>query len=490
MTMAEAPESRLLIDGKLTDAQSGRTFANINPATAEVAGHVADGGVDDMDAAIAAARRAFDETDWSTNRAFRKTVLQQLVDALDRHKDDLRPHIVTEVGCPIMLTYAVQLDSSITDMQWDIDMIDRMEWEYDLPVHEFMGMRSSRRVFREPIGVVGAITPWNFPFMLNVSKLAPALAAGNTVVLKPAPDTPWSATMIGRIIAEETDIPAGVVNIVASGDKAAVGEVLTGDPRVDMISFTGSTGVGKRIMARGAETVKKVFLELGGKSANIILDDADLDGAAMGGMMVCIHGGQGCAITTRMLLPESRYDEAVEKLAGAFAMVPYGDPMDMNNIMGPLVNAAQYEKVLGMIERAKADGAKCLVGGGPAEQFEKGYFVQPTLFVDVDPDSELAQDEVFGPVLAVIKYTDDDDAVRIANNSRYGLSGAVSSASLDRALDVAKRIRTGTVSVNGGGWFGPDSPFGGYKESGVGREHGVAGFEEYLETKTVGLPAD
>ncbi|MBM3659186.1 MAG: aldehyde dehydrogenase family protein [Actinobacteria bacterium] len=488
--MSEAPESRLLIDGKLTDAQSGKTFANVNPATEEVVGQVADGGVEDMDAAIAAARRAFDETDWSTDRAFRKTALQQLVDALDRHKDDLRPHIVAEVGCPIMLTYAVQLDSCVTDMQWDIDMLDRMEWEYDLPVHEFMGMRSSRRVFREPVGVVGAITPWNFPFMLNVSKLGPALAAGNTVVLKPAPDTPWSATMIGKIIAEETDIPAGVVNIVASGDKAAVGEVLTGDPRVDMISFTGSTGVGKRIMARGAETVKKVFLELGGKSANIILDDADLDGAAMGGMMICIHGGQGCAITTRMLLPESRYDEGVEKLAGAFSMVPYGDPMDMSNIMGPLVNAAQYEKVLGMIERAKADGAKCLVGGGPAEQFDKGYFVQPTLFVDVDPESELAQDEVFGPVLAVIKYKDDDDAVRIANNSRYGLSGAVSSASLDRALGVAKRIRTGTVSVNGGGWFGPDSPFGGYKESGVGREHGVAGFEEYLETKTVGLPAD
>ncbi len=486
--MAEAPESRLLIDGRLTDAVSGATFANVNPATEEVVGQVADGGVEDMELAIAAARRAFDETDWSTDRAFRATVLQQLVDALERHKDDLRPHVVAEVGCPIMLTYVVQLDSSITDMQWDIDLLGRYEWEYDLPVHEFMGMTSARRVFREPIGVVGAITPWNFPFMLNVSKLAPALAAGNTVVLKPAPDTPWSATMIGKIIAEETDIPAGVVNIVASGDKAAVGEFLTGDPRVDMISFTGSTGVGKRIMARGADTLKKVFLELGGKSANIVLDDADLDAASMGGMMTCIHAGQGCAITTRMLLPASRYDEGVEKLVGAFEMVPYGDPMDPSNLMGPLVNASQRDKVLGMIERAKADGARCLVGGGPAEQFDRGYFVQPTLFVDVDPDSELAQDEVFGPVLAVIKYTDDDDAVRIANNSRYGLSGAVTGAGLDRAMSVAARIRTGTISVNGGGWFGPDSPFGGYKQSGIGREHGVAGFEEYLETKTMGLP--
>lgn len=487
--MADAPESRLLVDGVLTEARSGRTFANVNPATEEVVGEVADGGVEDMDAAIAAARRAFDETDWSTNREFRKRVLHQLVDALDRHKDDLRPHIVAEVGCPVMLTYAVQLDSCIPDMRWDVDAMDRIEWESELGVHEFMGMRSNRLVLREPVGVVGAITPWNFPFMLNVSKLAPALAAGNTVVLKPAPDTPWSATMIGRIIAEETDIPPGVVNIVPSADKAAVGEVLTGDPRVDMISFTGSTGVGKRIMARGAETVKRVFLELGGKSANIILDDADIDSVAMGGMMMCMHAGQGCAITTRMLLPESRYDEAVEKLAGAFGMVPYGDPTDPGNLMGPLVNRAQYERVLGMIDRAKADGARCLVGGGPATQFERGYFVQPTLFVDVDPESELAQDEVFGPVLAVIKYRDDDDAVRIANNSRYGLSGAVSSASLDRALGVARRIRTGTVSVNGGAWFGPDSPFGGYKESGVGREHGIAGFEEYLETKTVGLPA-
>lgn len=482
-------ESRLLIDGALTGAASGKTFANVNPATEEVVGEVADAGPDDMERAIGAARRAFDETDWSTNRAFRKKVLGQLWDALDRHREDLRPQIVAEVGCPIMLTYAVQMDSTIEDMKWDLGLLDSYEWEYDLPVHEFMGSKSARRVYREPIGVVGAITPWNFPFMLNLSKLAPALAAGNTVVLKAAPDTPWSATAIGRLIAEETDIPPGVVNVIASGDKAVVGEVLTGDPRVDMISFTGSTAVGKRIMARGAETLKKVFLELGGKSASIVLDDADFDLVGLSGMMTCIHAGQGCAITTRMLLPESRYDEGVAGLQAAFEGLPYGDPMDMGNIMGPLVNASQMEKVLGMIERAKDDGAKCLVGGGRATQFEKGYFVEPTLFVDVDPDSEIAQDEVFGPVLAVIKYTDDDDAVRIANHSRYGLSGAVTGASLDRALGVASRIRTGTVSVNGGAWFGPDSPFGGYKQSGIGREHGVAGFEEYLETKTVGLPA-
>ncbi len=488
--MAESQaEPRLLIDGKLTDALSGKTFPNINPATEEVVGEVADAGVEDMERAIGAARQAFDDTDWSTNRALRKRGLDQLKAGLEKHRDELREQIVTEVGTPIALTYAVQLDSCIEDLQWDIDQIDAYEWEYDLPVHEFMGQRSARRVWHEAVGVCGAITPWNFPFMLNLSKLGPALAAGNTVVLKPAPDTPWSATAIGRIIAEETDLPAGVVNILTSGNKAEVGEALTGDPRVDMISFTGSSTTGRRIMARGADTLKRVFLELGGKSANVILDDADFATTVGSGAMTCIHAGQGCAIPTRMLLPASRYDEGVEMLKAAFAAIPYGDPTDLGNLMGPLINATQRDRVLGYIEKGKAEGATLLVGGGRPAAFPKGYFVEPTLFVDVDPDSTIAQEEIFGPVLAVIKFTDDDDAVRIANNSRYGLSGAVSSASLDRALAVARRIRTGTISVNGGQWFGPDSPFGGYKESGIGREHGIAGFEEYLETKTVGLPA-
>jgi aldehyde dehydrogenase (NAD+) len=255
-----------------------------------------------------------------------------------------------------------------------------------------------------------------------------------------------------------------------------------------MISFTGSTVTGKRIMARGSDTLKRVFLELGGKSANILLDDADFSSLAMGSM-ICMHGGQGCAITTRYLLPRSRYDEGVELLKTSFENWSYGDPNDPANLQGPLINARQRERVLGFIEKGKEEGAKCLVGGGPATQFEKGYYVQPTLFVDVDPDSTIAQQEIFGPVLVVIPYEDDDDAVRIANNSRYGLSGAVSSKSFDRAYAIAKRLRTGTVAVNGGQWFGPDSPFGGYKESGIGREHGVDGFLEYLNTKTLGLPA-
>jgi len=487
--MTVTGEDHLFIDGQLVDAQSGATYANVNPATEEEIGQVADAGAADVERAIAGARRAFDETDWANDPDFRKRVLRQLQEGLAKERENLRPQIVAEVGAPLMLTYAVQMDSCIDDMEWDIECIDRIEWEYDLPVHEFFGMRSARRVLREPIGVVGAITPWNFPFMLNLSKIVPALAAGNTVVLKPAPDTPWSATVIGKVAAEYTDMPPGVLQVLTSGDPATAGEMLTADPRVDMISFTGSTAVGKRIMANGAETLKRVFLELGGKSANIVLDDADLESACAGGAMVCMHSGQGCAITTRMLLPRSRYDEGVELLQAAFAGWSYGDPSDAANLQGPLINARQRERVLGYIEQGKAEGARCVVGGGRPAHLEKGFFVEPTLFVDVDPDSTIAQEEIFGPVLAVIPYDDDDDAVRIANNSKYGLSGAVTSGDFDRAYAVAKRIRTGTVSVNGGGWFGPDSPFGGYKQSGLGREHGIAGFEEYLETKTLGLPA-
>jgi len=487
--MTLAFESRMLIDGKLVEAEGGRTYDNVNPATEEVIGPVADASPADAERAIAAARRAFDETGWSTDRGLRKACLQQLRDALSKHKEDLRPQIVAETGTPIGLTFAIQQDSCIDDMQWDIDLVDEYAWERELGVHEFFGMQSNRIVRREPIGVVGAITPWNFPFMLNLSKLAPALAAGCTVVLKPAPDTPYSATWIGKLVAEETDIPAGVVNVVTAADPAAVGEVITASPAVDMISFTGSTAVGKRIAARAADTLKRVFLELGGKSANIVLDDADFAAVLPSTGMVCMHSGQGCAITTRLLLPRSRYEEGLEIVKSAFESFPYGDPTDFNNMAGPVVNARQRERVLAYIRKGIDEGARLLVGGGPATQFEKGYFVQPTLFADVTPDMTIAQEEIFGPVLVVIPFEDDDDAVRIANNSRYGLSGAVNSGSLDRALAVARRIRTGTLSVNGGQWFGPDSPFGGYKESGLGREHGVQGFEEYLETKTIGLPA-
>jgi aldehyde dehydrogenase (NAD+) len=482
-------ESRLLIDGKLVAATGGRTYPNVNPATEEVIGQVADATREDMDRAIAAARRAFDETDWSTNLAKRARCLRQLHAALSKHKEESRPQIVAEVGTPVMLTYAVQQDSCIQDMLWDVECAERYEWERELGVHEFFGSKSQRLVRKEPIGVAGLITPWNFPFMLNLSKIVPALMAGCTAVLKAAPDTPWSATWIGKLIAEETELPPGVLNIVTARDPAEVGDQLTGDPRVDLVSFTGSTAIGKHIMRRCADGLKRVFLELGGKSAQIFLDDADLlTLVPAAGAGICMHGGQGCAITTRMLLPRSRYAECVEALTAAYQNLPYGDPTQMGNVMGPLISAKQRERVLGYIEKGKAEGARCLVGGGRPAQLAKGWYVEPTLFVDVDPGATIAQEEIFGPVLSVIPYDTEEDAIRIANDSRYGLSGSVHAGSLERAMRVAKRIRTGTLSVNGGMWFGPDSPFGGYKESGIGREHGREGFEEYLQTKTIGYP--
>ena len=482
------PEPRLLIDGKLVPAAGERSYPNINPATEESIGEVADAAVADMDAAIGAARRSYDEGSWSSDLAFRATCLRQLQGAFEKRKEESRPMIIAEVGTPLQLTYAVQQDSCIQDMAWDIEVAEKYEWERELGVHEFFGMKSNRIVVHEPVGVAGLITPWNFPFMLNLSKLVPALMAGNSVVLKAAPDTPYSATWIGKLIAEETDIPAGVVNIITASDPAEVGDVLTGDPRVDLVSFTGSTAVGRHIMQRCGANLTRVFLELGGKSANIVLDDADFGAILPGSAMICMHAGQGCAITTRLLLPRSRYDEGVEMVEKAFQNLAYGDPTDIANVMGPLVNARQRDRVLGYIEKGKAEGARLLVGGGRPAHLEKGYYVEPTLFVDVDPDSTIAQEEIFGPVLAVIPFDDDDDAVRIANNSRYGLSGSVQSASLERSMAVARRVHTGTLSLNGGQWFGPDSPFGGYKQSGIGKEHGVEGFEEYLNTKTIGMP--
>jgi aldehyde dehydrogenase (NAD+) len=483
------PEGRMYIDGKFVDARSGARFANVNPATEEVIGEVADGGAEDMQAAIAAARRAFDTTSWSTDTALRKRCIEQLQQGLEKEKEHLRKQTIAEVGAPLMLTYGPQGDSVIRDLAWVANLLGRYEFERDLGVHEFFGMKSRRTVRKEATGVVGCITPWNFPLQVNLAKVGPALAAGNTIVLKPAPDTPWNATFIAKVVAEHTDIPPGVFNVVTSQDPARVGEILCGDPRVDMLSFTGSTAVGKRIMANGADTVKKVFLELGGKSANIILDDAKLEAVLPGASMVCMHGGQGCAIATRLLIPRKRYAEGIAILEQAFRGVNYGDPTDAKNIQGPQINRRQQDRVLGYIEKGVQEGARVVVGGKRPAHLPKGFFVEPTLLADVRNDMTVAQEEIFGPVLVVIPHDGDDDAVRIANDSPYGLSGMVSSASEERALAVAKRIRTGTVSVNGGMWFAPDSPFGGYKQSGVGREMGVEGFEEYLETKTIGLPA-
>jgi aldehyde dehydrogenase (NAD+) len=384
-----------------------------------------------------------------------------------------------------MLASMAQLDAPLAEaLRWPAKMIDEFQWERDLPDGSMFGMTSRRAVWKEPVGVVGSIVPWNYPFEVTINKVAQVLATGNTTILKPAPDTPWNATRLGRLVAEKTDIPPGVFNVVTPSDHF-VGEELTLSPQVDMISFTGSTVVGKRIMEKGAATLKRVFLELGGKSAMIVLDDADFASVIPIGSMVCMHAGQGCAMQTRLLLPRSRYDEGVELITQAMAAVPYGDPTDPGVMMGPVVSAKQRDRVLGYIAKGQEEGAKLVLGGGRPAHLPKGYFVEPTLFVDVDNSMTIAQDEIFGPVLAVIPYDDEDDAVGIANDSGYGLSGGVYSASEDRATAIARRIRTGSIGINGGLWYGADSPYGGYKSSGIGRQNGLEGFEQYLETKAV-----
>ena len=487
--MSSQGELRMLIDGELVASDSGKTFDNVNPATEEVLGSVADASAAEMQRAIAAARRAFDETDWSTNHSFRKRCLEQLQEALEGEREELREELILEVGCPRMITTGPQLDAPLQDaLRWPAKHIDEFEWVVELSdAVDFQGSASARQIWKEPAGVVGAITPWNFPVEVILNKVGQALATGNTMVLKPAPDTPWNATRLGRLVAERTEIPAGVFNVVTSSDHL-VGEELTLSPQVDLISFTGSTAVGRRIMEKGAATMKRLFLELGGKSATIVLDDADLATATMMGLAVCYHAGQGCAIPTRMLLPRSRYEEGVELLKGALANVPYGDPQSDQNMMGPLISAKQRDRVLGYIEKGKAEGATVELGGGRPAHLPKGYYVEPTLFSGVDNSMTIAQEEIFGPVLVAIPFDSDDDAVRIANDSIYGLAGGVFSASTDRALSVAHRVRTGQMTVNGGNTYGPDMPFGGYKHSGIGRQNGVSGFEQYLETKAVAWP--
>jgi aldehyde dehydrogenase (NAD+) len=483
-------EERLLVDGALVAAENDAVYPNVNPANEEVIGVAADASEADLRRAISAARRAFDETDWSRDVELRARCLRQLHQALLDHQDDLADITVAEVGAPRMLMSGPQLGEPIKFLPFYADLAEGYAWHEQLGVADTMAGRCDRWVEKEPVGVVAAITPWNYPNQINIAKVAPALAAGCTVVLKPAPDTPWTALALGRLAAECTDLPAGVLNVVTSADKA-IGEVLTTSPDVDMVSFTGSTAVGRRIMEAGAQTIKRVFLELGGKSAQIVLDDVeDMAAGSIAAVFgVCTHGGQGCATSTRLLLPRSRYEEGVEAAAEMMAGVSYGDPEDPGNMTAAIVNRAQLERMDGLVQRAIAAGARAVVGGGIATQFERGFYFQPTLLADVDNGMEIAREEIFGPVLVVIPYEDDDDAVRIANDSIYGLSGGVSGNDRDRVLRVARRIRTGTMSVNGGLWYGADVPFGGFKQSGVGREMGVAGFEEYLEARSMAEPA-
>ena len=484
MTGNSSKVSQLLIDGALTPGRGG-SFLTINPATEQPLGEAADGTAEDMDAAIAAARTAFVETDWCRDVALRVHCLRQLRDALTEELEELRAITVAEVGAPVALTRRGQLEIPIAELAIPADTAQHYPWRSDLGQAAPLGIPTRRTILREPFGVVGAITPWNFPHHLNLAKIGPALAAGNTVVLKPAPDTPWCAAEVGRIIAERTDFPPGVVNIVTASDHR-VGAQLAEDPRVDMVSFTGSTVTGRAVMTAAAQTIKKVFLELGGKSAFIVLDDADLESAcAKAALAVCTNAGQGCSLTTRLVVPRERYDEAVAAAAAAMAVVPVGDPTDPATVCGPLISARQRQRVQGYLDLAVEEGGTFACGGGRPPELPVGFFIEPTVISGLTNDARVAREEIFGPVLVVLAHDGDADAVRIANDSPYGLSGTVVGTDPRRVDWVATRLRTGTVSVNGGVWCCGDAPFGGYKQSGVGREMGLAGFEEYLQIKVV-----
>jgi acyl-CoA reductase-like NAD-dependent aldehyde dehydrogenase len=479
----------LLIDGHMVPAEHGATYETIAPATEAVLGTAADASLGDAERAIAAARRAFDTTEWSRDHALRVRCLRQLHQALLDNAADLREILVHEVGAPVQITHGAQLDGPTEVVRWYAELLEGYEFVEDLGERESFGRQNRRWIEKEAAGVVGAIAAYNYPIQLALAKLAPALAAGCTVVLKGAPDTPWATLALGKLIAEATDIPPGVVNVLAASGNA-VGALLTAHADVDVVSFTGSTPVGRQIMAAASATVTRVFLELGGKSAFVLLDDGDVELAAMFCSFAAVsHSGQGCAITSRLVVPRDRYDDVVDVARTMLGSVAYGDPADPGTMMGPLISARQREKVAGYVDRAIADGAKAVIGGRAPEHLPRGFFYEPTLLVGAEEDSAVAQDELFGPVLVVLPHDGDDDAIRIANNSIFGLSGAVVGADRERALGVARRIRTGTMSVNGGVYYAPDAPFGGYKQSGIGREMGVAGLAEFLELKTFAEPA-
>ncbi|MET1756716.1 aldehyde dehydrogenase family protein [Novosphingobium sp. RD2P27] len=489
--MTTLPEAKLFINGELRAATGGKTYDITSPWTGEAVGKAADATKQDVEAAIAAAREAFDHTDWSSdeNRQKRFELVKKFRELFEKNRGRLADLAVHEAGAAQGAVFRAHVNMALDGWDDYLAVFPRVEWEKDYGEKEAFGSIHKRVGVREAIGVVGAITPWNVPLYVNIGKVVAALLAGCTVILKPAPNTPGMGAIFGEL-ANEAGFPKGVINVVFGEDPALAGEMLVTDPRVDLISFTGSTGVGKRIMEQGAATLKRVFLELGGKSAKIVLDDAPNFAMEVGMSMLVFHAGQGCAVQSRLLVPKSRYEEAKAILKGAYGQFGdnWGDVSHPQHVMGPVVSKRQMERVMSYIEIGKEEGATLLVGGNTRPDKGNGWFIEPTCFVDVTNDMRIAQEEIFGPVLVVIPFEDDEDAIRIANESNYGLSGGVSSGDHERAIRVAKRIRTGSVSVNNGMCIAGDIPFGGYKASGVGREWGVEGIEEYTDVKMLAWP--
>jgi aldehyde dehydrogenase (NAD+) len=467
---------RLFVGGQWVEAGGADSIEVVDPSTEERIGLVPEATVEEVDAAVAAAARAFPE--WAaTEPRDRAELLRRLATGLRSRHDELGDLVVREVGTPARLAHGHQVAFPIDALDVHADLIE------STPYDERVGHSI---VAREPIGVVAALAPWNFPLLLAMNKIAPALAAGCTVVLKPSEITPLHAFVLAEEV-ERAELPPGVFNLV-TGRGPVVGEALAAHPRVDMVSLTGSTAAGRRVAELGARNLKRVHLELGGKSANVVLDDADVELAVRRGIEQCYwNSGQNCMAWSRMLVPRERHDEIVGLARDVAAAQRVGPPADESTDVGPLVSAAQAERVRGDVRGAVEEGARVVTGGaGRPEGFDRGFYVQPTVLAGVHNDMRVAREEIFGPVLAVIPYSSEDEAVEIANDTDYGLHGAVFSADRDRALGVARRMRTGMVDVNGAE-LNPEAPFGGYKQSGLGRELGRWGLDEYFELKSIQL---
>jgi aldehyde dehydrogenase (NAD+) len=467
---------KIYVGGEWISSAGTDSLDVVNSTTEEVIGRVSAGTAEDVDRAVAAARRAFDS--WSqTTVEERAEWMTKISQALGQHAEQIATLIAQEVGMPIKLATMIQAGLPTMDFGSMPQVMAETAWEEEV---------GNSLIVREPVGVVGAITPWNYPLHQICAKVAPALAAGCTIVVKPSEVAPLNAFLLAEIL-DELGLPGGVFNLV-TGLGPVVGEALASHPDVDMISFTGSTRAGRRVSELASQTVKRVALELGGKSPNVILEDADLQQAIKDGVSKCyLNSGQTCSALTRMLVPRSRLREA-EQIAGAVAehFTP-GDPFAQGTLLGPLVSETQRERVRGYIRKGQEEGAKLLTGGEePPEGLQRGYFVRPTVFSEVTPEMTIAQEEIFGPVLVLMPYEDEEDAVRIANDSQYGLAGGVWSGDEEHAKRVARRIRTGQVEINGGA-FNPLAPFGGYKQSGYGRELGRFGLEEFLTVKSMQL---
>jgi aldehyde dehydrogenase (NAD+) len=478
---------RFYIGGEWIAPGRGRWLEVVDPATEEVFARAPLGRREDARRALAAARAAFDSGPWprlapsQRAQAMKRFAIEV---ALDRAR--LTEILIREAGCTRLMAEHLQVGPPIEHLSWYSDRTAR-DPDERLPSHK--GPPPSESIVtREPVGVVAAIVPWNFPLYIAVHKVAAALASGNTVVLKPASWTPLSAFVLADA-AERAGLPPGVLNVV-TGAGAEVGEELAGNTLADMVSFTGSTESGKRVMQLASSNVKKISLELGGKSAGIVLDGAPLDKAVAHLLWSwLVHQGQACGATTRFVLHERIHDEFVDRLVEAVKGLSIGDPKEWTTLVGPLIRGEHRERVERYIAVGREEGATLLLGGGRPQNLDVGYYLEPAIFVDVRNDMRIAQEEIFGPVVCVMKVRDEDEAIAVANDSIYGLAGAVWAGTRDRAVAVARRLRTGTVSCNGGG-LNPWAPFGGYKQSGVGRELGLIGMDEFTEVKHLNLGVD